>query len=127
MEIASKILSPENGLDRKRSIDKRIIIDIENKTIIVEGTDYTYSPNGTIINQVPFRYERDNIAEIKEVIGKPAVEQVKDAEGNIIINSEAEVSAVAHVPANPRFDIYTTSPIGVGISAMVQHTLDTMI
>ena len=126
MEIAFKVLSQENGLDRRRSIDKKIIIDIENKTIIVEGTDYTFAPDGTIISQVPFRYERDNIQEVKEIVAKPAVLEQKDTNGNVIVQAENEVIGVAHVPANPRFDIYTASPIGQGISGMIQGTLNGM-
>ena len=126
MEVAFKALTPEDGLNKRRSIDKKITIDIENKNIIVEGTDYTYSPNGTIISQVPFRYERDNIPEIKEVIAKAAVAQVKDAEGNITTESVAEVIGVAYVAANPRFDIYTASPIGQGIASMIQQTLNNL-
>ncbi len=112
--IASKDLEPLNGLNRTRKIDEKITIDLQSRTIIVEGHDYTYAPDGTIISSSRFSYERDNIPAI------PAREEVLGEDGSVIIPASDEV------PANNRFDIYAASPIGLGISAMVQHTLDTM-
>lgn len=106
MEIAGIDLEPIEGLNRRRSIDEKITIDLKNKVVIVEGTDYTYTPTGVVISQVPFKYERDNIPEIQEK---------KDDEGNIITEFKA---------ANPRFDIYANSSIGKGIAAMIQGTLN---
>lgn len=106
MEIAGIDLGPKDGLNRRRSIDEKIVIDLKNKTIIVEGTDYTYSPTGVVISQLPFRYERDNIPDTKEV---------KDDKGNII---------TPFAKGNPRFDNYYASPIGKGISDMIQGTLN---
>lgn len=112
--IASKILSQLNGLDRTRKIDNKIIIDLKNRTIIVEGTDYTYSPTGVVISQEVFRYERDNIPAIS------AKEEVTNEQGDVIIPATEEI------PANNRFNNYAASPIGLGIAGMVQQTINFM-
>lgn len=126
MEIAFKDLGIDTvtGLSVKRSIDKKITIDLENKTIIVDGMDYTYTPTGVIISQVPYKYERDNIPEVKEVIAQPAILEVLDASGKVVTEGKPEVIGVVGKPANPRFDIYAASPIGLGIANMIQGTLN---
>ncbi len=121
MEIASKILDQKDGLDRKRIIDKKILINLEIKSITVEGTDYTYSPTGVIISSVPFRYEVDNIPEIKAV---ESVDAILDEEGNV---STPAIIGSPFVPANNRFDRIAESAIGLGISGMVQATINSLL
>ena len=119
--IANKILNQIQGLDRERIINNKIIIDLTNRTIIVEGHDYTYSPTGAIIITEPFKYEVDNtplFPAIAEVV------EVKDTDGTILIPA---TEGVAEIPANNRFDNIATSPLGLAIAGMVQNTLNQML
>ena len=106
--IASKDLGVDEitGLIKKRLINSRIIIDLENQSIIVVGEDVTYSPTGVEIIREPFSYGVDNI---------PAIDELVNAEGEIIR---------PYSPPNPRFDNLQASQLGKTIASMVQDTIN---
>ena len=106
--IASKELGVDEltGLIKRRLINSRITIDLENQSIIVVGEDVTYSPTGVEIIREPFSYGVDNI---------PAIEELVNAEG---------VTIREYVAPNPRFDNLQASPLGMTIAGMVQGTIN---
>lgn len=122
--IASKVLSQLEGLDRERKINAKVIIDLVNRVITVEGNDYTYTPTGAIISTTPFKYEVDNIPSIPKIPAIIGNEEVLDGEGNVLVPAIATIPEVPEVPANSRFDRIVISPIGQGVSAMIQGTLN---
>lgn len=127
MEIAFKNFTFPNGLNGRRSINKKIIIDLENKCVTVEGDEIVYAPNGDVFTKLPYRYQVDNIPAIPE-IKKPDVliPAVFDTEGHetsaaqIIIGDIIQVAA----EANPRFDNLVESEVGKIIKGMIQNTLN---
>lgn len=124
--IASKDLADVDGLKAKRLINDSVFIDLKNKRILVRGMDEIYAPNGSVIKEIPFFYEVDNIPAIDAVAAVEAVVEVKDASGNIVTPAVSAVAAVVGVPANPRFDNYIASSVGTTIAAMIQGAIDKM-
>ena len=107
MEIARKSLGENalTGLEEVIVIDDRIIIDLKNKYVQVQGSKETLSPKGIVIKTEPYSYQVFNV---------PAENEVKDDEGNI----------TPAVEANPRFDNLVISEVGKMIKQMIQSTID---
>lgn len=118
MEICEKSLLFTNGLNGKRSINKKVIFDLENECLTIEGTDFVYAPNGEIINNIPFIYQIHNIKGFDE-IRKPST---LDENGNEVLGDIIRESVIADL----KFDEVINSEIGIGLSTMVQNIINNL-